>query len=168
MNRVKIKEWLEALLQASVIALILYFLFWPILIDGSSMENTFKTGDRVMVSRIAAYMNFLDRGDIIVCRITYKHKEKIAIKRLIGLPGDHIVIKDGKVCINGSELTEPYLKTETPGDKDIILAKDQYYIMGDNRAESLDSRITGPISYDDIEAKVLIKWYPFNEITSYL
>lgn len=167
MKRVKIKEWLEALIEASAIAIILYFLFWPILIDGSSMENTFETGDRVMVSRIAAYMNFLDRGDIILCKINYKHKEKTAIKRLIGLPGDHIEIKNGKVYINDTELDEPYLKSETTGDKEIFLTDSQYYIMGDNRAESLDSRITGPITYDDIEAKVIIRWYPFNKITSY-
>jgi len=166
MNKSKRKEWLSALIEAVIIAILLYFLFWPFSINGSSMENTFKTGDRVLVSRIAPYLDIINRNDIILCEITLNGAEEIIVKRVIGKPGDHIKIKNNEVYVNNILLTEPYIKEQasTAGNIDITLGKDEYYIMGDNRKKSTDSRKFGTIKKSNIEAKVIFKWFPFSEI----
>lgn len=166
MYRSKLKEWRSAFIEAFIIAGAMYFLFWPFLIEGSSMENTFKTGDRVLVSRICACFGFIDYNDIVLCEINTDEGEEIIVKRVIGKPNDHIVIKDGKVILNDSIISEPYIKSEghTEGDINIILKSDEYYVMGDNREKSTDSRFFGPIKKSDIKSKVLIRWYPFDKI----
>ncbi len=165
MKKTVLKEWISAFIDAAIIAIVLYFLFWPFLIEGSSMESTFKTGDRVLVSRIAAYMNLIDYNDIILCKIDYNGYKETIVKRVIGKPGDRITIKDSKVYINNSLLIEPYIQNQaTKGDIDITLADDEYYILGDNRNRSTDSRVFGAIKESDIEAKVVFKWYPFGDM----
>lgn len=165
MKKTVLKEWISAFIDATIIAIVLYFLFWPFLIEGSSMESTFKTGDRVLVSRIAAYMNLIDYNDIILCKIDYNGYKETIVKRVIGKPGDRITIKDSKVYINNSLLIEPYIQNQaTKGDIDITLADDEYYILGDNRNRSTDSRVFGAIKESDIEAKVVFKWYPFGDM----
>ena len=71
MDKSKLKEWRSAFIEAIVLAVILYFLFWPFLIEGSSMENTFRTGDRVLVSRLFAYLDFIDYSVIILFKINF-------------------------------------------------------------------------------------------------
>ena len=166
MEKSKLKEWLSALLDAVIIAVILYFLFWPFMIEGASMENTFETNDMVLVSRISAYLNFIDYNDIILCKIEEEDSEEIIIKRIIGKPGDHIEIKDNQVYINNSLLIEPYLKEQksTEGNIDITLGEDEYYVLGDNRKRSTDSRYFGTIKSDAITAKVVFKIYPLSSI----
>ncbi len=165
MKKTILKEWISAFIDAAIIAIILYFLFWPFLIEGSSMENTFKTGDRVLVSRIAAYINLIDYNDIILCKIDYNGYKETIVKRVIGKPGDHITIKDDKVYINDSLLIEPYIKMpNTKGNVDITLSDDEYYVLGDNRERSTDSRTFGAIKKSDIQAKVVFKWYPFGDM----
>lgn len=167
MNFKNLREWIFALLEASCVAFALYFLFWPVLIDGHSMEETFCSGDAVAVSRIAAYMGVLDRGDIVLCDLKYKEKEETAIKRLIGLPGDHIKIERNKLYINENLYNEDYISTQTDGRFDIILDDDEYFVMGDNRKISLDSRTTGPIKSDKVIAKVIMRFFPFDELKIY-
>lgn len=166
MEKTKLNEWRSALIEAIILAVILYFLFWPFLIEGSSMENTFKTGDRVLVSRISAYFNLIDYSDIILCKINYNGNEEIIVKRIIGKPNDHIVIQNNQIFINDSLLTEPYIKIpgSTDGNVDITLKDDEYYILGDNRTHSTDSRAFGAINKSDIIAKAVFKWYPFGEM----
>jgi len=166
MDKINLKEWRSALIEATILAVIFYFLFWPFLIEGSSMENTFKTGDRVLVSRLSAYLNLINYNDIILCKINYNGNEEIIVKRVIGMPNDHIVIKDNRIYVNGSLIIEPYTKipNSTKGDIDLTLKEDEYYVLGDNRAHSSDSRIFGAIKKSDIEAEVIFKWYPFSEI----
>lgn len=163
-----LKEWISPLFQAFLFAAILFLLCWPVLIDGNSMENTFHTGDRVFMSRILAYTNKLERGDIILCKLEHNNQDNTIIKRLIGLPGDHIIIKSGKLEINGNYISEDYIKDNfTYGNIDIILGKNEYFVLGDNRELSYDSRKAGPIKKGDIIGKVVLKWYPFNEIKIY-
>ncbi len=166
MNKTKLKEWCSALIEAIILAIILYFLFWPFLIEGSSMESTFKTGDRVLVSRVSAYLNLIDYNDIILCKINYKGNDEIIVKRVIGMPNDHIVIKDNRLYVNDSLVIEPYTKTpnSTKGNIDLVLKEDEYYVLGDNREHSSDSRIFGAIKKSDIVAEVILKWYPFSEV----
>ncbi len=166
MEKSKLKEWLSAFVEAIIIAVVLYFLAWPFLIEGSSMESTFETGDRVFVSRLCAYLNLIDYNDIILCKVKYEGNEEIIVKRVIGKPGDHIVIKDKQVYINDCALIEPYIKApfSTDGSIDITLEDNEYYVLGDNRQKSTDSRFFGAVNKSDIEAEVIFRWYPFDKM----
>lgn len=144
---------------------------------GPSMEPTLQENNAVFVEMISKYFTPPARGSIVTINATgltgYNKTEKI-IKRIIGLPGETVTIKDGSVYINGNLLDEPYLADNVPtyinengvadGYDNITLGPDQYYVMGDNRGASLDSRVLGPISISRIKAHVLARIYPFNEI----
>jgi len=144
---------------------------------GPSMEPNLHENDAVFVEMISKYFAAPERGNIMTINATglpgYTKKEKI-IKRLVGLPGEKITIKDGSVYINGVLLNEPYLAENVPtnindngaasGYDNITLGPDQYYFMGDNRGASLDSRVLGPISIDRIKAHVIAKIYPFDDM----
>ena len=144
---------------------------------GPSMEPNLHEKDAVFVEMVSKYFTTPERGTIMTINATglpgYNKKEKI-IKRLIGLPGETVTIKDGSVYINGVLLDEPYLADNVPtnindngaasGYDNITLGPDQYYFMGDNRGASLDSRVLGPISFDRIKAHVIAKIYPFDDM----
>ncbi|MBQ0012704.1 MAG: signal peptidase I [Clostridiales bacterium] len=148
---------------------------------GSSMEPTLHTGDAVFVEMISVYTGNLDRGDIVTIDAKgmegYTHEENL-IKRIVGLPGETIKIADGNVYINGvlldesdylPEGTKTYVGAEgqARGYQEITLGPDEYYCMGDNRGGSNDSRRMGPFKKEKIEAKVLMRIYPFNKIKFY-
>lgn len=148
---------------------------------GSSMEPTLHTGDAVFVEMISVYTGNLDRGDIVTIDARgmdgYTHEENL-IKRIVGLPGETIKIEDGNVYINGvlldesdylPEGTKTYVGAEgqARGYQEITLGPDEYYCMGDNRGGSNDSRRMGPFKKERIEAKVLMRIYPFNKIELY-
>lgn len=130
---------------------------------------------------ISVYTGNLDRGDIVTIDAKgmegYTHEENL-IKRIVGLPGETIKIADGNVYINGvlldesdylPEGTKTYVGAEgqARGYQEITLGPDEYYCMGDNRGGSNDSRRMGPFKKEKIEAKVLMRIYPFNKIKFY-
>ncbi|MBO4473490.1 MAG: signal peptidase I [Clostridiales bacterium] len=145
---------------------------------GSSMEPTLHTGDAVFVEMISVYTGNFSRGDIVTIDAKgmdgYTHEENL-IKRIVGLPGETIKIEDGNVYINGVLLDESsYLPAGTKtyvgaegqarGYQEITLGPDEYYCMGDNRGGSNDSRRMGPFKKSQIDAKVLMRIYPFNKM----
>lgn len=144
---------------------------------GYSMEPTLYDGDAVFVEMISKYSNSFKREEIVTVNATgmegYSKQEKL-IKRIIGKPGDTVTIKDGLVYLNGALLDEPYLAEGTmtyvsadgtaKGYDNVVLGPDQYFIMGDNRGASLDSRVIGPVSADRIKAHVILRIYPFDKI----
>lgn len=162
-------NWLEIILETSIVIIILYFLFWPIIIEGSSMESTFSSGNKVIISRIAKYSNSIKRGDIILCKLKKNDEEIISIKRVIGLPGDTIYISSGKVYVNNELLNETYINEQyTSGNVNMWLNANEYFVMGDNRDSSYDSRLVGAINKNKLIGKVLLKWTPLNEYKDYL
>ena len=161
----KIREWLEAFLIAVLVACVMFFVCWPMEIDGMSMENTLHNHDRVLMSRLWAAVMPFSRGDLIVCKIDEDGSAKNIIKRIVGLPGESVAISDGMVFINGLPLDEAYIKeTYTSGNIDITLAEDEYFLLGDNRRVSSDSRNLGAFSRNEILGKALVRFYPFNRI----
>lgn len=151
-------EILEVTFWALLITLpIRFFLFQPFLVQGISMEPNFKEKDYLIVDEISKRFNEFKRGDVIV--FTSQEKKKL-IKRIMALPGEEIEIKDGKIRVNGKDLDEQsYLGKNvfTSGEIKVKLKEDEYFVLGDNRNNSFDSRIFGPIKKNDIIGIVIIK-----------
>lgn len=155
-------NWFSTFILLFIFFVLMFFLFWPFIIIGDSMQNTLQNHDRICASRLLSKFD-LKRGDIIIC----KHDGKIIIKRIIALPSEKLSIKNNLVYINEKILNEPYVRGTTTNDIDIILNADEYFIMGDNRNFSVDSRIFAPIKKSDIVAKALFKFFPKLESINY-
>ena len=164
MNK-RIKDIIEYVVIIIAVLLFRHFLYSPIRVTGDSMVPTLNDGDIMILDKIGYKINGLDRFDIVV--VDYK-EEKI-IKRVIGLPGDHVEYKDNKLYINGKFLEEEYERKET---SDFMLEflgentipKDKYLVLGDNRPISKDSRIIGLIDKVDIEGYTSLVLFPFSKI----
>lgn len=179
---------LGVLAAALLIALALIgFVFQSYEVSGQSMETTLQDQNRLIIwklprtwARITGHDYIPNRGDIIVFNesglATTNPDIKQLIKRVIGLPGDHVVVKDGAVTIYNSsnpngfdpDKTLPYGKETvipyTSGNIDLTLGPDEIFVCGDNRGNSYDSRAFGPIDADTLVGKLAIRIYPFNEI----
>jgi signal peptidase I len=130
-----------------LVILVRSLLFAPFVISGDSMSPTYKTGDYLFINK---FIQTYHRGDVVI----YSESDKSYIKRIIGLPSEKIEIHNNTVFINGQELNEPYAAGNTIGDLDITLTSEQYFMMGDNREHSADSRTLGPISEQEIQGKL--------------
>ncbi|GBD34834.1 Signal peptidase I T [bacterium HR35] len=154
-------EILEIILILSFLLPIRIFLFEPFFVKGSSMEPNYYSFDYLIVDKISYHFTDPQRGDVVVFHPPFDNKVYY-IKRIIGLPGERVVIKDSKIFIyspenpQGKELKEPYLQEHyTSGSKDIALGKDEYFVLGDNREISSDSRSWGPVKRERIIGKVI-------------
>ncbi|HLS07215.1 MAG TPA: signal peptidase I [Bacillota bacterium] len=167
-------EWTKALLIAFAIAFIIrMFLFSPIIVDGPSMQPTLYDRDRMIVNKFIYRFQEPERFDIVVFHVS---KQKDFIKRVIGLPGEHVAIKNDVLYINGQPVDEPYIsyneneliqsnfKLENlPGQYDKI-PEGYLLVLGDNRNNSTDSRRLGLISMDQIVGKANIIYWPLDRL----
>lgn len=153
-----IKEIIPYIVIVLVVVLIRTFIITPVRVDGDSMKNTLKNGDILLLYKLGS----INRLDIIVLD-EEKDNEKI-IKRVIGLPGETVAIKKGKIYINDKVIDDEYAYGETSDyDKD-TLEDDEYFILGDNRLISKDSRYFGPIKENEIKGKIVFRLFPFTKI----
>lgn len=160
-------EWVETILVALILALVLRtFVVQPYQVHLHSMIPTLEEGDMILVSKLSYKLGSPGRQDVVVFLPPVQGAEKDYVKRVIGLPGDTLDIKDGKVYINNEELSEPYAKGPTNGGKynHIQIEPGTVFVMGDNRTNSSDSRMFGPVSMDKLEGKVLLVFWPFNRM----
>lgn len=161
----EIMEWIIVIEVAVVFAVILnMFIIVNATIPTASMETTIMTGDRVFGSRLAYIKEDPERGDIVMFKFPDDEKQ-LFIKRIIGMPGETLEMKDGKIYIDGSEasLEEPYLRVVPVGDfGPVTIPEDAYFMMGDNRNNSADSRYwNNPFVYrDKIVGKAVLKYFP--------
>jgi signal peptidase I len=176
-NEEKVVWWKEALswiLYLGAAFLIALFLKNFVIINATvptgSMENTIMPGDDLLGLRIAYLFSEPERGDIVIFKYPDDESQKF-IKRIIGLPGDEVVIEDGKIYINGSEepLDEPYLKEEwvrNTGPYDFVVPDGCYLVMGDNRNDSWDARYweNTYVTEDELIGKAEFVYYPFSRI----
>lgn len=157
-------EWIKIIVTAALIALALNnFIIANSEVPSASMENTIMTGDRLIGSRLSYLFSDPERGDIIIFR--FPDDESIYyVKRIIGLPGDIVDIKDGCVYVNGVELAEPYIREPMLPEKPLHyeVPEDSYFMLGDNRNYSADSRRweNAYVKRDKIIAKVLFRYFP--------
>lgn len=167
---------IDILIAVLLAAAVLYFIR-PTIVKQTSMENTLHENDYMVMYRLAYKNHDPERGDIIIFQSSLVNEEsgrdKLLIKRVIGLPGDDITISDGKVYINGEEYIEDYTKDgytpafEIPPEGGTYTVPDgMYFCMGDNRAGSVDSRRSevGSVPRENIKGKVVIRLFPFDSI----
>lgn len=157
-----------AIIAFIIVAPIRYFLFQPFIVSGLSMAPSFASGDYLIVDEISYRFSEPQRGDIVVFKLKNKDYNEYLIKRIIGLPGETVVIKDGKVIIKNEEnkdgyiLKENYLPEErlTNGELEESVPLNSYFVLGDNRGVSYDSRLFGFIEKDKLTGKVLFRGLP--------
>ncbi|MBQ8952811.1 MAG: signal peptidase I [Clostridia bacterium] len=147
----------------AVVMLIRTFLFTLITVKGSSMMDTLLDGDKLYVSVLSARLEGYDHGDIVICR--YPGRTDYIVKRVIGLPGDAVMVEHGQVYVNGEALTEDYVTYPNPYNyPEITLGEGEYFVLGDNRHVSHDSHSSdvGPVT--SIVGKVRAIFWPLNRI----
>jgi len=162
-------SWILTLGSAVIIALCIRgFIFEPVIVDGNSMQDTLQDRELMFVTKFDYIFGAPESGDVIICK--YPNSTKNYVKRLIGLPGDTIEIVDHVVYRNGEALDETYL-TPTKNDNRntanmsaIVLGDDQYFVMGDNRDNSNDSRYIGTLTRNQIRGHVRFVFFPFDSI----
>jgi len=155
------------IIALAIVIPIRYFLFQPFLVKGQSMEPNFENGDYLIVDEISYRFRGPQRGEIIVFKSPQDPSQRF-IKRIIGLPGETVEIKDGKVKISKNNSTQildekNYLPSSiyTSGDIRVVLGEDEYFVLGDNRDFSFDSRRFGPLPEKKIVGRVFLRLWPF-------
>ena len=164
-----IKDFLRFTIIALIIVIpIRVYIAQPFIVSGASMFPTFETGDYLIVDQLSYSFDDPVRGDVIIFRYP-EDTTKFFIKRIIGLPGEIIEIEGTIVYIVGEDgkkhtLTEPYITLQREEFIEKKLANDEYFVMGDNRLASLDSRNWGPLKKEFIIGKSFLRLLPFNDI----
>ncbi len=160
-----IREILESVIVAVLLAFIIrFFLFQPFYIPSGSMEPTLKKGDRIVVNKLTYRLGEPKRGDIIVFKYPVNPKRDF-IKRLIGLPGETIEVKDSKVYIDGKVLEQPFLPKKFTYNSNfgpVKIPENEYFMMGDNRNNSEDSRYWGTLPDENIIGRAIFVYWPFD------
>jgi signal peptidase I len=178
-------------LAISIAFALIAFVFQSYQVDGPSMQNALHNNDRLIVwktprtwARLTGHQYVPGRGDVIIFTesglSSYGQEDsKQLVKRVIGLPGDRVVVKNGAITIYNKEhlagfkpdSTLPYGDNNsipfTTGNIDIVLGDNELYVCGDNRSNSLDSRIFGPIHTDQVIGKLVARIYPFSDIEKF-
>jgi signal peptidase I len=163
------------IIRFSVIALLIVipirmFVAQPFIVSGASMADTFHTGEYLIVDQVTYHFNSPERGDVVIFRYP-RDPSKYFIKRIIGVPGDTVVIEDAKVTIineatpEGTVLDEPYIRSmrEAPR-QEMVLGKEEFFVMGDNRDESSDSRMWGVLPEQRIVGRAFLRLFPLDTI----
>jgi len=159
-------EWIQTISIALIIAfLVRQFLFQPYRVQMGSMLPTLHESDLIIVNKLVFRMQKPNRGDVVVFHPP-NNGEIYYIKRIIGLPGETIEVKEGNVFINGEQIKEDaYLNIETPGIYGAKkLLENEFFVMGDHRNNSLDSREFGPIKISSISGKAILVLWPFQDV----
>lgn len=172
-------DWIKALIIAGLLAFVVrMFFFAPIVVDGPSMLPTLEDGDHMIVNKFSYSIGEPERFDIVVFHAT---ADRDYIKRVIGLPGERVAVKDDTLFINGEAVEEQFLNetkkklgkddvytfdftmNDIPGEYDVI-PEDHILVLGDNRGNSTDSRLLGLIAYDQLVGETSLTYWPFKRI----
>jgi signal peptidase I len=180
-----VADYAVTVLVAIALAFLLQaFVVKPFAIPSTSMADTLVIGQRVLVDRVAYHYRDVKRGDIIVFRRPTPEND-VLIKRVVGLPGDVLSLRDGKLFVNDTQLDEPYVKLENGGpeptvpadpmaggdpnagwslEKPFTVPADSYFAMGDNRLDSADSRYWGTVPRDHIIGRAFLTYWPLTRV----
>lgn len=160
-----------ALLAGITIALVRYYLFKPFYVKGASMEPNFYDHEYLIIDEVTYRFNEVKRGDVIVFKYPENPKEYF-LKRIIGLPGERIKVAGGQVTVyneahpEGLTIQESYVPKDivTEGEKIIVLGSDEFFVLGDNRENSYDSRRFGPVDRNLIVGRAWFRGWPLNRM----
>ena len=164
-------DWLVVIAVALLVAFVVRtFVIAHFVVEGESMFSTLDTGDRVFVNKMSYRLHDPNRGDVVVLHQITGASERDLIKRVIGLPGESVEVRNCTVLIDGRVLNEPYLDPEvvTPTDcggdyvLDGVVPENHVFVMGDNRGGSQDSRVIGTITDDDLVGRAFVVFWPQN------
>jgi signal peptidase I len=160
-------DWIIVVAVALTVAfLVRGFVIAHFVVDGSSMDTTLATGDRVFVNKLSYRLHDPNRGDVVVLHQINGAAERDLIKRVIALPGETIEMTNCEVRVDGRVLLEPYLDPTEVGSacggdvEPVTVPADHVYVMGDNRDGSQDSRQLGPIHEDDLVGRAFVVFWP--------
>lgn len=165
-------DFLETIVVSLAIFAVVYiFLFQPHQVDGRSMEPNFHNGEYILTDKLSYRIHPPKRGDVVVFHSPQDERNDF-IKRIIGVPGDTVMVKGGYAYLNGTKLDETYIND--PGQvlagrfiregETVEVAPGQYIVMGDNRLHSSDSREWGPVNLSGIVGRAFFRYWPFTEI----
>lgn len=159
-----LREMVETLALALILFVIINSLTARVRVDGPSMEPSYYHNNRVVVLKVAYLLGDIQRGDVIVFPAPPNPDEDY-IKRVIGLPGDEVMVSNGSVYVNGELLEEPYINAPPiNGMRPVDVPEGMVFVMGDNRNVSSDSRSWGPLPIEDIIGKAVFVYWPLDEI----
>lgn len=163
----EMRYWLRDLILSLLLAfVVIFFLYQPVQVEGTSMVPRLSHRERILVNKLTYRLGPIQRGDIVVFQFPLD-PSKSYIKRVVGLPGEWVSLVDGQVLINGAPLDEAYLlarfhdhQTHMP----VLAAPGQYYVLGDHREMSNDSRVWGTVDQKFIYGKAVFAYWPISEL----
>lgn len=158
--RRSIKDILEIALISLFLFLSINTISARIRVESVSMQPTLFAGNFVVVNKLSYQFGGPSRGDIIVFKYPPNPELDPYIKRVIGLPGEHVMVEGGKVFINGVRISEPYLETQTQQGGEWTVPQDALFVMGDNRNNSSDSRAWGVVPVENVIGKAFMVYWP--------
>jgi len=158
--------WLDVVLISAVVVALLYIVFWPVRVTGNSMSPAVNAGDQVVASRILGFFNMVSAGDLVLVGIDLQNNRENIVKRIVGEPFDHVVIIGSSLYVNGLSVSYGNLSGNDI-HVDVILANNQYFLLGDNGIISRDSRHFGPVLSEQILARVILRYFPLNSMMIY-
>lgn len=168
---VAIFDFLQGIVVVLAIMVMIYlFIMSPQEINGASMEPNFHNGEYILTNKIEYKLKDPARGDVVVFK-SPRNKEIDYIKRVIGLPGDTVSLKNNALYVNGEKVEEPYLEPNVVifggsylrEGEEITVSEGMYFVAGDNRPHSSDSREFGPVPKEDFIGKAFLRYWPFSE-----
>lgn len=155
-----------ALISLAIFLFVYIFLVQPHRVKGESMSPNFEDGELLLTEKVSYRFGDVKRGDVIVFQAPVGRNVDF-IKRVIGLPGEVVLIKGGSIYLNGQKLNETYINLQTQGDEEIKLGQNEYFVFGDNRGASSDSRVFGAIKKDSIRGRVWFVYWPIIKSSKY-
>jgi signal peptidase I len=165
----ELRVWARDLVVAVGLAMIIIVFFYqPVKVEGTSMAPLLSDQERIFINKFVYHFEPIERGDVVVFWYPLD-RTKSFIKRVVGLPGDEVEIRRGRVYINGKNLEEPYVPSQyidTAAYGPVQIPRDEYFVMGDHRISSNDSRIFGPVPSAFIYGKAVFAYWPWTQFGS--
>lgn len=166
-KRTSVHSWVRDLIVSiAVSTFIIIFLYQPVRVEGTSMLPMLEDQDRLFINKMAYRVGDIHRGDVVVFLYPHDH-EKSYIKRVIALPGDDLRIDHGRVYVNSHLLAEKYVPLQFEDERsqpEMIIPENEYFVMGDHRSISSDSRDFGPVDRDLIYGKAAFVYWPMEQM----
>jgi signal peptidase I len=162
-----LRSWArDLLISLAISGFIILFLYQPVKVEGTSMLPGLQDQERIFINKFVYRFESVARGDVVVFRYP-RDPAKSYIKRVVGVPGDHILIDRGRVFVNGRRLTENYVPRDFVDGRsypELVVPEHSYYVLGDHRSMSNDSREFGPVDESYIYGKAVFVYWPVDKL----